>query len=73
MQRFWLDIKHICDHLLDASIKTMKYLNGVGGVMGLHMSPWIHSKNVGDLTPTLVDGLIINFPWEQATHDNSLD
>ena len=50
----------------------MKYLNGsLGGLIGPHMSPWIRSKNVGDSIPTLAgDGLIFNFPWKQATHDN---
>ena len=50
----------------------MKYLNGpLGGLMGPYMSPWIRLKNVGDSTLTLAsDDLIINFPSEQATHDN---
>jgi hypothetical protein len=37
---------HICDHLVDASINTMKYLNdSLIGCIRPHMSPCIHSRN----------------------------
>ena len=37
------------------------------------MSPCILSKKTGDLNVTLLnDGLIINLPYEQATHGYSL-
>ena len=70
-----VDNKHTCDNLVDASIKTIKYLNSLhDGCMSPHISPWIRSKNAKVSYPTLVgDGLIINLPWEQATHENSLD
>ena len=65
----------MCDHLLGASIKTIKYLNGpLGGLIGPHISPWIHFENADDSVSTLAgDGLIINLSWGQASHDNSLD
>ena len=35
-----VDNKHTCDHLVDASIKTIKYLNGPhDGCMSLHILP----------------------------------
>jgi hypothetical protein len=37
---FRVDNRHTCDHLVDASINTMKYLNGpLIGCIGPHMSP----------------------------------
>ena len=37
--RFRLDNKYICDYLLDASIKTTKYLNGLlGGLIDPQIS-----------------------------------
>ena len=42
---FLVDNKVTCDNLVDASTKTMKYLNGPhGGWIGPHMSPCILSK-----------------------------
>ncbi|KAF8113068.1 hypothetical protein N665_0057s0020 [Sinapis alba] len=56
--------RHTFDHLLDASINTMKYLNGPhGGWIGPHISPCILSKNIGDSLPTFAgDGRVISFP-----------
>ena len=73
--KFWLENKHTCDHLLDAFINTIKYLNDqLDGLIGLHVSPWIRPKNVDNLIFTLIrDGLIINFPWDQLLHVNSLE
>ena len=60
---------------MNASIKTIKYLNGLLGRLTVHR---YHNEfvpeNVGDSIPTLAGvGLIINFAWVQTSHDNSLD
>jgi len=42
LAKAWLrvDRRHTCDHRVDASINTMKYLNGPdNGCMGQQMSP----------------------------------
>ncbi len=37
------------DHLVDASMKTIKYMSGPhGGCIKLPILPWIYSKNIGD-------------------------
>ena len=56
--------------LLEASINTIKYKNGPhSGYIGPRISPWIRSRNIGDSVFILAsDGLMINFPREQASH-----
>jgi hypothetical protein len=70
LAKAWLhvDSKHMWDHLIDVSTRTMKYLNGPdNGCMGPHMSPWIHSRNLSGSTWILSDeGLKISFP---ITHE----
>jgi hypothetical protein len=42
LAKTWLRVnsRHTCDHWVDASIKTMKYLNGPdNGYIGPQMSP----------------------------------
>jgi hypothetical protein len=67
---FCVDNKHICDHLVDASISTMKYLNDpLIGCIGPHMSPYILLRNFSCSVCILRgDGLKINFPVAQAVH-----
>ena len=52
----------ICDHLVDASINTIKYLNGPNSrCIGPQISPWIFYKKDGDLIAIFKgDGLIIS-------------
>ena len=66
-----VDNKQTCDHLLETSINTIKYRNGPhSGCIGQHISPWIRSRNVGDLVFILAgDGLMINFSREQTPHE----
>ena len=68
---FLVESRQTCDHLVDASINSIKYLNGPqGGCIGPQIYPWILSKKDGDSIPIFDgDGLIINFPWEQALHE----
>jgi hypothetical protein len=70
---FRVDIKHTCDHLVDALINTMKYLNDpLIGCIGPHMSPYILSKNFsGSVCILRGEGLKINFPIAQAVHTKS--
>lgn len=70
-----VDNKHTCDRIVDASIKTIKYLDGSrGGWINPQISLWSRSINLRDLIQTFVgDGLITNFSWEQAAHDNYLN
>ena len=54
---FLVESRQTCDHLIDASINTIKYLNGP------QISPSILSKKDGDSIPIFEgNGLIINFP-----------
>ena len=71
---FRLESRQTCDRLLDASINTIKYLKGPhGGWIGPHISPWILSRKDGDSIRTFYgDGLVINLPWEYASHGFSL-
>jgi hypothetical protein len=75
LAKAWIhvDRKHKCDHLVDASIKTIKYLNGSdNGFIGPQISPWIHLTNLSGSTLILIgDGLKINFPVAQAMHIKS--
>ena len=68
--KFLDDNRQTCDHLVDASMRTIKYRNvPQGGCIGPHISPCILSRkfNVSLLTfPG--DGLIINFPCEHGIH-----
>ena len=50
----------ICDHLVDASIRKIKYLNGHHNrCIGPQISPCIRSKNVRDSLPIFIgDGRI---------------
>ena len=68
---FLVESRQTCDHLIDASINTIKYLNGPqGGCTGTQISPWILSKKDGDSILIFYgDGLTINFPWEHALHE----
>jgi len=67
--------KEICDHLVDASIKTMKYLNNPhDGCIGPQISPCIRSKNEIDLFLLfLVMALLSIFFCEHAVHEKSSD
>jgi hypothetical protein len=67
---FRVDNRHTCDHLVDASINTMKYLNGpLIGCIGPHMLPCILSRNFsGSIYILRGEGLKINFPVAQAMH-----
>ena len=60
---------------MDASIKTMKYLNDPhDGCIGPQMSPYIRSKNeIDSFLSFSDDGLIINFPCKHAVHEKSLN
>ena len=73
----WLrvDNKETCDHLLDASIKIMKYLNDSHGeCISPQISSYIHSKNEMSRFPIFLgDGLIINFLWKHIVPKKSLD
>jgi hypothetical protein len=70
---FHVDNKHTCDHLIDASINTMKYLNSpLVGCIGPHISPCILSMNFSGLVCVLRgEGLKVNFPVAQAMHIKS--
>ena len=71
---FRLESKQTCDHLLDASINTIKYLKGLhGGWISSHISHWILLRKNGDFIRTFDgDDLIINLPWELSTREFSL-
>jgi len=72
----WLQVdnKQICDHLVDVSIKTMKYINDPhGGCIGPQISPCIHSENeIDSFLLFLVMVLISIFLCERIVHENSL-
>ena len=70
-----VDNRLTCDQRVDASISTIKYWNDpLDRVIGPHISPWISSKNDGySVAIFTCDGLVISFPWKQATQDKSLD
>jgi hypothetical protein len=67
---FRIDNKHTCDHLVDASINTMKYMNGpLVDCIGAHMSPCILSRNFsGSVCILRGEGFKINLPIAQAMH-----
>jgi hypothetical protein len=70
---FYVDNRHTCVHLVDASINTIKYLNGpLIGCIGPHMSPYILLRNFsGSICIMRGEGLKINFPVAQAVHIKS--
>jgi hypothetical protein len=72
---FHVDKRRTWDHLVDASIRAMKYLNGPDkGWMGPQMSPWIRSRNFnGSACILRCDGLKINFPFAHDVHIKSED
>jgi len=69
------DHKYVCDHLVDASIKTVKYLNGPHDVcIKPQISPYIRSKNeINSFLILLVMVLLLTFICECALHEKSLD
>jgi hypothetical protein len=70
---FRVDNKHTYDHLVDASINTMKYLNGpLVCCIGPHMSPCILLRNFsGSICILRGEVLEINFSVAQAVHIKS--
>jgi hypothetical protein len=70
---FRVDNRHTCDHLVDASINTMKYRNGpLIGSIGPHMSHSILSRNFSGLVCILRgEDLKINFSVAQVMHIKS--
>jgi hypothetical protein len=70
---FRVDNKHTCDHLVDVSINTIKYLNGpLVGCIRPHMSPHILSRKFsGSICILRGEGLKINFLVAQAVHIKS--
>jgi hypothetical protein len=70
---FCVDKRHMCDHRVDASIKTMKYLNGpLIGCIGPHMSHCIFLRNFsGSVCILRGEGLKINFPVAHTVHMKS--
>jgi hypothetical protein len=70
---FRVDNRHMCDHQVDVSISTMKYMNGpLIGCIGPHMSPCIISRNFcGSICILRGEGLKINFPVAHAVHIKS--
>jgi hypothetical protein len=70
---FRVDNRHMCDHRVDASISTMKHLNGpLVGCIGPHMSPGILLRNFnGSVCILRGEGLKINFPVAHAVHMKS--
>jgi len=67
--------KQICDHLVDALIKIMIYLNDPhDGYIGPQISPCIHSKNEINLFLIfLVIVLLSTFLCERVVREKSLD
>jgi hypothetical protein len=65
-----VDNRHMCDHRVDASISTMKYLNDpLIGFIGPHMSPCILSRNFsGSICILRGEGLKINFLVAHVVH-----
>ena len=76
MPKAWLhvDKRDTGDHLVDASINTMKYLNGPdNGWIRPQISHRILSRNLSGSARILrYDGLKINFPIAQVVQQKSL-
>jgi hypothetical protein len=70
---FCIDNRHTCDHLVDASINIMKYLNDpLISYIGPHMSPCIISRNFsGSVFILRGEHHKINFPDAQVVHIKS--
>jgi hypothetical protein len=68
-----VSIIDMCDHRVDASINTMKYLNGpLIGCIRPHMSPCILSRNLsGSVCILRGEGLKINFLVAHVVHMKS--
>src|SRR5690606_21428151 len=64
------DKRHTCDHLVEASTRTIKYRNVPhGGCIGPQMSPCIRSRKfIVSLVTFTSEGLIMSFPCVHATH-----
>jgi hypothetical protein len=77
LAKAWLrvDSKHTWDHLVDASIKTMKYLKRPhNGWMRSQISHWIRSRNLNGSAWILSgEGCKIRFPIAHEVHTESLD
>jgi hypothetical protein len=73
VRRHSVDNRHICDHLVDASISTMKYLSGpLIDCIGPHISPCILLRNFSGSVCILRDeGLKINFSIAHVVHMKS--
>jgi hypothetical protein len=71
---FRVNNKHTCDHRVDVSINTMKYLNDPhNGCIRPQMSPWILSRKFsGFLCILRGEGLKIIFPVAHAVHIKSV-
>jgi hypothetical protein len=65
--------KDTCDHRVDASINTIRYLNGpLIGCIGPHLSLCIFSRNFsGSVCILRGEGLKINFPVAHVMHMKS--
>jgi hypothetical protein len=70
---FHVDYRHTCDYLVDASINTIKYMNGpLIDCIGPHISPCILSRNFSSSVCILRgEGLKISFSVVQAMHIKS--
>jgi hypothetical protein len=70
---FRVDNRHTCDHRVDVSINTMKYMNGpLIRCIGPHMSPCILLRNFsGSVYILRGEGLKINFSIAHVMHMKS--
>jgi hypothetical protein len=77
LAKVWLHVesKYTWAHLVDASIKTMKYLKGPhNGCIGPQISPWIRSRNLNGSAWILSgEGRKISFHIAYEEHTKSLD
>lgn len=61
----WVDNKQTCCHLVNVSIKIIKYQNGShSGLIGLQISPRIRSKKI--------DRFTFNFYWRGSNYKHHL-
>jgi len=70
-----IDNKQTCDYLVDASIKTMKYLNDPhdGCIRPQNHIVLIPKDDIDSFLKFSSDSLIINFPCKRVLHKKSLD
>jgi hypothetical protein len=63
----------MCDHRVDVSVNTMKYMNNpLDGCIGPRMSPCIFSMNFSGYVYILIgEGLMINFSVTHVVHMKS--